>query len=88
MSDVETRFYIRLSIADKPGGLAQISKVLGDSQISIASAIQKNADIEVQAAEIVLMTHPAKESAMQQAMKELDNLAVVNEISNLIRVED
>jgi len=88
MSDVETRFYIRLSIADNPGVLAQISKVLGDRQISIASAIQKEADIEAHAAEIVLMTHPAKESAMQQALSELNNLAVVKEIGNLVRVED
>jgi len=39
-------------------------------------------------AEIVLMTYPAKEQAMQQAMGEIERLDVVREISNFVRVED
>jgi len=87
MSEIETRYYFRMNIADRPGVLAQISKTLGDLKISIASAIQKETDSASQAAEIVLMTHPAREAAIQQALKELTNLTVVKEISNFIRVE-
>ena len=87
MSEVETRYYLRMNIADRPGVLAQISKVLGDHLISISSVIQKETDSVAQTAEIVIMTHPAKEAAMQQALEELANLAVVKEISNFIRVE-
>jgi len=87
MSEVETRYYLRMSIADRPGVLAQISKVLGDHLISIASAIQKEAHSLAQTAEIVIMTHPAKEAAMQPALDELAHLEVVKEISNFIRVE-
>jgi len=87
MSEVETRYYLRMNIADRPGVLAQISRVLGDHLISIASVIQKETDSVTQTAEIVIMTHPAKEAAMQQALEELANLAVVREISNFIRVE-
>jgi len=68
--------------------LAQISKVLGDHQISISSAIQKLADSVAQTAEIVIITHPAQEKAMQQALDELAHLTVVKEISNFIRVEN
>jgi len=88
MSEVETRYYLRLNVTDRPGVLAQIAKALGDHSISIASAIQKEADGAAQTAEIVLMTHPARESAMQQALSKLDKLSMVKEISNFIRVED
>ena len=88
MSEIETRYYLRLNVADRPGVLAQISKVLGDHQISISSVIQKLVDSIVQTAEIVIMTHPAKEAAMQQALQEVTQLTMVKEISNFVRVED
>ncbi len=88
MSEIETRFYIRMNIADIAGVLAQIAKVLGDNDISIASAIQKESDKLSQTAEIVIMTHPAREKAVQQALRELERLDVVKEINNSIRVED
>ncbi len=88
MAEIETRYYLRLNVADRPGVLAQISKVLGDHQISISSVIQKLTDSVAQTAELVIMTHPAQEKAMQQALAELKPLPVVKEISNFIRVED
>ena len=87
MSEIETRYYLRMNVADRPGVLAQITKVLGDHQISISSVIQKEADSAAQTAEAVLMTHPAQEKAMQQALGELKHLAVVKEIGNFVRVE-
>ncbi len=87
MADIETRYYLRLNVADRPGVLAQISQILGDHQISIASVIQKEVDSATRTAEIVIMTHPAREKAMQSALSELAGLAVVKEISNFVRVE-
>jgi homoserine dehydrogenase len=87
VSEIETRYYLRINAADRPGVLAQLSKVLGDRQISILSVIQKEGDSAAQTAEVVIMTHPAKEEAMQLALKELTRLTVVVEISNFIRVE-
>lgn len=87
MDDIETRYYIRMSVDDRAGVLAQISKILGDHAISISSVIQKETDLSAQTAEIVIMTHPAKEKAVQQALKETECLPVVKEISNFVRVE-
>jgi len=87
MAEIETRYYLRMNVADRPGVLAQISKVLGDRSISISSAIQHEADSATQTAELVIMTHPAQEKAMQQALGELAQLSVVKEISNFVRVE-
>ena len=88
MAEIKTRYYVRMSIADSPGVLAQIAKVFGDNKISIYSAIQRETDSVTQTAEIVIMTHPALEKAMQQALSELARLEVVREISNFIRVEN
>ena len=88
ISEIETRYYLRMSTVDRPGVLAKISKVMGDNLISISSVIQKESDVSADMAEIVLMTYPAKEQAMQQAMGEIERLDVVREISNFVRVED
>ncbi len=87
MAEIETRYYLRINVADRPGVLAQISKVLGNHQISISSVIQKLIDSVAQTAEIVIMTHPAQAKAMQQALDEVKPLPAVTEIGNFIRVE-
>lgn len=88
ISEIETRYYLRMGTVDRPGVLAKISKVMADNQISISSVIQKESDISADVAEIVLMTYPANEQAVQQAMGEIERLDVVREISNFVRVED
>jgi homoserine dehydrogenase len=87
MEEVETRYYLRMNVLDNAGVLAQLSKVLGDNSISIASVIQKETDTSNKTAEIVVMTHPAKEKAFQKAIQEVSKLPVVKEISNFVRVE-
>ena len=87
MTEIETRYYIRTNVADRAGVMAQISQVLGNHNICISSVIQKEADELLETAEIVIMTHPAKEAAVQKALEELEHLEVVKEINNFIRVE-
>ena len=88
MSELETKYYLRLSVADRPGVLAQIAGVLGLLDISIASVIQKEADEVAQTAEIVLMTHRAREESMQLALRMLEDLEVVAAVGNMVRVEE
>ncbi len=87
MGDVVTRYYFRITVADRPGVLAQIARVLGDRHISIASVIQKEADERAQTAELVIMTHLAREDAVQDALRQLATLEVVPGIGSMIRVE-
>ncbi len=86
-AEIQTRYYLRMSVDDRPGVLARIAKILGDNSISIASVIQKEADATAQTAEIVIMTHPALEAAMQTALGEMARLPLVKEVGNFIRVE-
>ena len=86
MSQIVTRYYIRMSISDQPGVLAQIAFALGNHQISIASVIQKETETD-RTAEIVIMTHPAREEAVQAAFADFKRLPVVKEVHNFVRVE-
>ena len=88
MAELETKYYLRVSVTDRPGVLAQIAKVLGDLGISIDSVIQKGTDDMAQNAELVMMTHRAKEASMQQALKLMQEIEVVQEIGNMVRVEE
>ena len=87
MSDIQTRYYFRMKVQDKAGVLARIASVMGDHSISISSVRQQESDASTNTAEIVIMTHPARESGVQDAIKIIDKLPVVKEISNFIRVE-
>ena len=87
MEEIETQFYLRITVEDTYGVLAQITRIFGELHISLASVIQKRVDEETQTAEIVLMTHPAQELAMQKAISEMEKLSVVKEIGNVVRVE-
>ena len=85
---LQTRYYIRLIVADRAGVLAQIARVLGDENISIASVLQKDADAETQSAEIVIMTHPAQESSVQRALLTIGGLDPVRRVGNMLRIEE
>ena len=88
ISDLVTRYYLRITVADRPGVLAQIAKCLGEAQISISSVIQKETHFDAQTAELVIMTHEAREASMQRALAEVADLAAVQEIGSFIRVEE
>ena len=88
MSAVVTRYYLRMTTADQAGVITRVTRVLGDNDISISAMVQKETNTATQSAEIVIMTHPANEAGLQKAVAEMQQLDVVKEISNVIRVED
>jgi len=88
MSELVSRYYIRVEVADRPGVLAGIGKAFGDNGVSIASVIQKETDEEAQTAEIVIMTHAAREASVQASIQQVESLDVVRQVGNFLRVED
>ncbi|PKQ17120.1 MAG: homoserine dehydrogenase [Actinobacteria bacterium HGW-Actinobacteria-7] len=86
IADLETGYYIRLEVADKPGVLAAVASVFGAHEVSIASVIQKRAEEGV--AEIVYVTHCAREASVRSALSEIEALDVVSRTAAVIRVED
>ena len=83
---IETRYYIRLEVEDQSGVLAAITSSLGEFGISIESMLQqptKDEDI----AKILFTTHICKENKMQDAIKALGNLDVVQGEIAMMRIE-
>ena len=87
MVDLETQYYLRVSIADQSGVLSQIAQVFGESDISIAAVNQKDVDNRQGTAQLVITTHPARESAMQTALKAIKEMSILQKVHNLLRVE-
>jgi homoserine dehydrogenase len=88
IEELRTRYYIRMTVADRPGVLAQIASILGRNEISIATVIQKEADAATQTAEIVITTHEAQEKAVQEALRKVAALDDVTQIGSFIRIEE
>lgn len=87
MADLVSRHYTRLEVADQPGVLALIASAFGDNGVSIASVIQKETDDAAQTAELVIMTHPARESAVQASLAQIERISLVPQIGTVMRVE-
>ncbi len=88
MSQVFSRYYFRIWVVDRAGVLAQIGQVCATTGISIAAIVQKESDPAAGTAEMVILTHAAKEADMQQAMAAIANLEVVDRVATFLRVED
>lgn len=80
-----SKYYIRMKVQDKPGVLAAIATVFGNQEVSLASVLQKRNKNNV--AEIVWVTHCVLEKNVQDALKIIGGLSIVENISNVIRVE-
>ena len=89
VAELETKYYLRLRAYDKPGVMAQITGVFGEMGVSLASIIQKEVpEAAGTPAEVVIITHKARESAVQEAARKLEALAVVYGEPKLVRIED
>jgi homoserine dehydrogenase len=86
MDAVETKYYVRMVVADRPKVLAAIANVLGDHDVSIESVVQKAASHDK--AEIIWVTHKVREYNMRAALSEIKKLPVVASVDNWLRVEE
>jgi homoserine dehydrogenase len=93
--EAEGRFYVRLTVEDHPGVLAQIAGILGRFDISIASVIQRGIEPEgeddtasPEDVMLVIMTHTAREGRAVAALAEIDQLPAVRPGSVRMRVLD
>ncbi len=86
MSEITTRYYVRLCLRDQPGVMAQITTILGQHQISLASALQKD-EPENDHVPVVYITHEAVEAEVNAALKEIAALDCVSGEPVLLRIE-
>lgn len=86
VEDTVSHFYVRLTVADTPGVLAQVAKVLGDRGIGISSVIQPE-DLDGDTTPLILMLDDASLRTVREAIRELRGLECVREDPSWMRVE-
>lgn len=84
--NIQTKYYLRLEVADKSGTLAKIATILGNNSISIEAMMQK--PINNTTANLLLTTHTCIEKDILKAILELENSGVVISKPAMIRIEE
>jgi len=87
MDDVETAYYLRMQASDKPGVLADVTKILGDHSISIEAIIQKEPAENTTTASVIILTHRVLEKNMNGAIAKIEQLDNIHDKVMRIRVE-
>ena len=86
MADVLSSYYLRLRVQDRPGVLADVARILADTGISIGSMFQEpHGDNE---ADIIFLSHEAREGDVQSALDRIRTLPVVQSELTVLRVEN
>jgi len=85
LTEITGRYYLRLTVKDRPGVLAEVARVLATHKISIATMIQRE-DRAAQTAEIIFTTHASNEQCVHQACRHLKKLRVVLGTPFLLRI--
>jgi homoserine dehydrogenase len=88
MEEVETSYYLRLRVLDKPGALADIARVLADLGISIEAMVQKEPSEGEEQVDIVMITHLAVEKNINAAIAKIKKLPTMTGKVTRIRLEE
>jgi homoserine dehydrogenase len=88
MDDVITSYYLRLRVQDKPGVLADITRILADEQISIGAVIQKEPGEEEAQTDLIMLTHQTREKRINTAIVKIEALGVVAGQVTKLRMEE
>jgi homoserine dehydrogenase len=88
MDEVQTSYYLRLRVQDKPGVLADITRILADEQISIDAVIQKEPGEGEDQTDLIMLTHQTREKRINAAIVKIEALGVVAGKVTKLRMEE
>ena len=88
MDEVQTSYYLRLRVQDKPGVLADITRILADEQISIDAVIQKEPNEGEDQTDLIMLTHLTREKRINAAIVKIEALGVVAGKVTKLRLEE
>jgi homoserine dehydrogenase len=83
VEDLVIPYYFGLQVTDRPGVFARVAAVFGEEEVSIASIVQKSRGA---VADVVLLTHEAREAAVRRVVARLRAMDVVKSVDSVIRV--
>jgi homoserine dehydrogenase len=86
MAEVEARYYLRISVFDRPGVLSKITGALGERGVSIEQLVQQGRGTEDTPVDVVILTHDASEAAVQGALGVIGESDYVARAPRMIRV--
>lgn len=89
IDEVVTSYYLRLTLRDEPGVLSAITGILSEQRVSIEKMFQKiedEAEGSEGAATVVMLTHDAKEGAVREALRRIDELAACLAPTRMLRI--
>lgn len=84
ISDIKSKYFVRMEVEDRSGVLASVAAVFGNNDVSIAQVMQKRKRSEL--AEIVVITETVQERHFMDAIRILEGMSLIRNISSLIRV--
>ncbi len=88
MEEVTTSYYLRMQVVDKPGVLADITRILADLSISIDAMVQKEPNAGEEKVDIIMLTHQTREKNINAAITNIEALSVVTGRVTRIRLEE
>lgn len=88
MEEVVTSYYLRMRVLDRPGVLADITRILADGAISIDAMVQKEPSEGEEQVDIIMLTHQAREKHVNAAIAAIEKLPVVTGKVTRIRLEE
>jgi len=88
MDEVVTSYYLRMQVEDRPGVLADISRILADASISINAMVQREPAKGEKQVDIIMLTHQTREKSINTAIGKIEKLPVVTGKATRIRLEE
>jgi homoserine dehydrogenase len=88
MEEVETAYYLRMQVIDKPGVMAEITRIVAENNISISALIQKEASPDSDRVSVIMLTHLTVEKNINAAISRMEALPVVAGKVIRIRIEE
>lgn len=88
MEEVETGYYLRMQLRDKPGVIADVTRILGDAGISIEAILQKEQQSKDTTVSVIMLIKPIREAQMNQAIEAIEALRDLHGSVIRIRLED
>lgn len=87
IGEVVTAYYLRMQAADRPGVLADVSRILADEDISIEAVLQKEPTAGASFATVIMLTHSVRERKMDEAVQRIEGLSGIDGRVTRIRLE-
>ena len=88
IAEVESSYYLRLRVLDRPGVLADITRILADEAISIDAMVQKEPGEGEEQVDIIMLTHLTVEKNVNRALERIESLPAVSGKVTRIRLEE